>query len=258
VFAAIGEIDQLRTENASLRDENERLENENARLEALKAENDEMSGLLQLQSGFDHETVAVRVIGRELLENRRIVTIDKGTDDGLELNDIVVVQGGALAGRITDIGPTFAKVTLVSDASATVVGQLVNSGSQGDISGQAGGVLVMRNIDSAVEIGIDEEVFTAGIAVDGGLRSPYPKGLIVGSVVDVERDANAVVQTAFLAPAAELDSFDLALVITDYEGGLPAVEDQALPCGTEGTVPEGEVPCYTPEPTAGIRATPKP
>ena len=133
VFSAIGEIDQLRTENASLRDENERLENENARLEALKAENDEMSALLQLQSGFDHETVAVRVIGRELLENRRIVTIDKGTDDGLELNDIVVVQGGALAGRITDVGPTFAKVTLVSDASATVVGQLVDSGSQGDI-----------------------------------------------------------------------------------------------------------------------------
>jgi rod shape-determining protein MreC len=201
--------------------------------------------------------VAVRVIGRELLENRRIVTVDKGTDDGLELNDIVVVQGGALAGRITDIGPTFAKVTLVNDASSTVVGQLVDSRAQGEIVGQAGSVLVMRNIDSAVEIGIDEEVFTAGIAVDGGIRSPYPKGLIVGSVVDVERDANAVVQTAFLAPAADLDSFELALVITDYEGGLPAVGEQPLPCGTEGTVPEGEVPCYTPEPTPKARATPK-
>lgn len=258
VVSAIGEIDQLRTENSALRDENERLENENTRLEALRTENDEMSALLQLQSGFDHETVAVRVIGRELLENRRIVTVDKGTDDGLALNDVVIVQGGALAGRITDIGSTFAKVTLVSDATSTVVGQLVNSRAQGDIVGQAGGVLVMRNIDSAVEIGIDEEVFTAGIAVDGGIRSPYPKGLIVGSVVDVERDANAVVQTAFLAPAADLDSFELALVITDYEGGLPAVDEQPLPCGTEGTVPEGEVPCYTPEPTAKIRATPKP
>jgi rod shape-determining protein MreC len=253
VVSAIGEIDQLRTENAALRDENERLENENTRLEALRTENDEMSALLQLQSGFDHETVAVRVIGRELLENRRIVTVDKGTDDGLALNDVVIVQGGALAGRITDIGPTFAKVTLVSDATSTVVGQLVNSRAQGDIVGQAGGVLVMRNIDSAVEIGLDEEVFTAGIAVDGGIRSPYPKGLIVGSVVDVERDANAVVQTAFLAPAADLDSFELALVITDYEGGLPAVEEQPLPCGTEGTVPEGEVPCYTPEPTAKVK-----
>jgi rod shape-determining protein MreC len=258
VVSAIGEIDQLRTENASLRDENERLTNENARMQALKKENDDMSALLQLQSGFDHETVAVRVIGRELLENRRIVTIDKGTDDGIALGDTVVVQGGALAGRVTDVGPTFAKVTLVSDGSTTVVGQLIDSGAQGDIVGQAGGVLVMRNIDSGVEIAIDEEVFTAGISVDGGMRSPYPKGLIVGSVVDVERDANAVVQTAFLAPAADLDSFEMALVITDYDGGLPAVEDQPLPCGTEGTVPDGEVPCYTPEPTAKVKPTTKP
>jgi rod shape-determining protein MreC len=257
VASAIGEIDQLRTENAALRDDNERLENENARLTPLRRENDEMAALLQLQSDFDHKTVAVRVIGRELLENRRLVTIDKGTDDGIALGDTVVTKGGALAGRVTDVGPTFAKVTLVSDASSTVVGQLIDSGSQGDIVGQAGGVLVMRNIDSAVEIGMDEEVFTAGIAVDGGIRSPYPKGLVIGSVVDVERDANDVVQTAFLAPAANLDSFELALVITDYDGGLAPTDQQAVPCGTSGTVPDGEVPCYTPEPTAKPTPSPK-
>jgi rod shape-determining protein MreC len=249
VFSAIGEIDQLRNENAALSDENARLQNENARLQALKKENDEMSALLQLQSGFDHQTVAARVIGRDLLETRRIVTLDKGTDDGIELNDVVVVQGAALAGRVTDVGPTFARVTLISDSSSTVVGELIDSGAQGDISGQAGGVLVMRNIDSAVEVGNDEEVFTAGISVDGGIRSPYPKGLVVGSVVDVQKDANAVVQTAFVAPAADLDSFQLALVITDYQGGLPPVDEQPVPCGTDGTIPDGEVPCYTPAPS---------
>src|SRR5690606_7690974 len=117
------------------------------------------------------------------------------------------------------------------DGTSTVVGKLLESGETGDIVGQAGGVLIMRNIDSAVAVGIDEEVFTAGLELAGGIRSPYPPGLVVGSVVDVERDANDVVQTAFLAPAAELDSFDLALVITDYDGGLPPVDEQAVPCG---------------------------
>ena len=197
----------------------------------------------------------MRVIGREMLETRRIVTIDKGTDDGIAQGDVVIVQGGALAGRVTDVGPTFAKVTLISDSASTVVGQLLASGATGEITGQAGGVLVMRNIDSAVQIGVDEEVFTAGIELAGGIRSPYPKGLVVGSVVDVQRDANDVVQTAFLTPAANLDSFELALVITDYEGGLPPLDQQAVPCGTSGTVPEGEVPCYTPTPVPA--ATPK-
>jgi rod shape-determining protein MreC len=258
VVSAITEIDQLRSENLSLRDENERLANENARLRALKQENDDMAALLQLQSGFDHATTAARVIGRETLDTRRVVTLDKGTDDGIALGDAVVVQGGALAGKVTDVGSTFAKVTLISDGASTVVGKLINSGATGDIVGQAGSVLVMRNVDSAVEVGIDEEVFTAGLELGGGIRSPYPAGLIIGSVVDVARDANDVVQTAFLAPAANLDSFDLALVITDYAGGLPPAGEQLVPCGEEGAVPETE--CYTPAPStkASPRATPRP
>lgn len=255
VVASITEIDQLRIENAALRDENERLANENARYEAVRVENDQLTALLQLQGGFDHETVATRVIGRESLESRRLVILDKGSDDGIADGDAVVVQGGALVGRVTDVGPSFAKVTLISDSSSTVVGQLLGSGATGEVVGQAGGVLIMRNIDSSVQIGIDEEVFTAGIELAGGIRSPYPKGLLLGTVVDVQRDANDVVQTAFLAPAGHLDAFELALVVTDYDGGLPPVDEQPVPCGTEGTVPEGEVPCYTPTPAP--ETTPK-
>jgi rod shape-determining protein MreC len=261
VVSALSEIETLRIDNAALHDENERLANENARLQDVKRENDELTAALQLQSGFDHETVATRVIGRDSLDTRQVVTLDKGTDDGIAQGDVVIVQGGAIAGRVTDVGPTFAQVTLISDSSSTVVGQLLSSGKTGEITGEASGVLIMRNIDSSVQISPDEEVFTAGIELTGGVRSPYPKGLVVGSVVDVERDANDVVQTAFLAPAADLDSFEVALVITDYDGGLPPVDERAVPCGTSGTVPQGEVPCYTPAPrpvaTPRSAATPK-
>ncbi len=254
VAGAIGEIDQLRTDNAALRDENDRLTNENARLELVKRENDQLTALLQLQTGFDHATVATRVIGRESLDTRRLVILDKGTDDGIALGDAVIVQGGALAGRVTDVGPNFSKVTLISDPTSTVVGMLLNSGAAGEVGGQPGGVLVMRNIDSSVQISTEEEVFTAGIELAGGIRSPYPKGLLLGSVVDVQRDVNDVVQTAFLVPAANLDSFEMALIITDYQGGLPPVDQQPVPCGTDGVVPDGEVPCYTPSPQPGSSA----
>ncbi len=248
VFGAIGEINQLRVDNAALRAENARLQNDNARLQQLKSENDQLTALLQLQSGFNHKTVAVRVIGREVLPTSRVVTIDKGTSDGLALGDVVVAQGAAVVGRISYIGPDFAHVTLISDPSSTVIGQLASSGATGEVGGDAGGVMTMKNIDSSVTISLDEEVFTAGLELAGGIRSPYPKGLVLGSVVDVQRDANDVVQTAFIQPAANLDTFDLALVITDYSGGLPVAGQQEQPCGTSGPVPSGEVTCYTPAP----------
>ena len=65
------------------------------------------------------------------------------------------------------------------------------------------------------------------------IRSPYPKGLLIGQVIDVRRDANDVVQTAFLEPAAGLDQLEYVLVITDYQGGLPDPEDQPINCDPE-------------------------
>ena len=52
----------------------------------------------------------------------------------------------------------------------------------------------------------------------------------IGQVVDVRRDANAVVQTAYLQPAADLDRLEYVLVITDYEGGLPPIDEQPIDC----------------------------
>ena len=63
---------------------------------------------------------------------------------------------------------------------------------------------------------------TAGIELAGGIRSPYPKGLLLGQIVDVRRDANSVVQTAFLQPTADLEKLEYVLVVLDYEGGPAA------------------------------------
>ena len=78
VVAAITEIDRLRTDNGALRDENDRLEAENARLEEIKRENDMLTGLLQLRNGFEFETAAAAVIGRESSEFRRTITHRQG------------------------------------------------------------------------------------------------------------------------------------------------------------------------------------
>ncbi len=242
--AAISEIDRLRRDNEALGLENEQLRNQNARLDAIRRENDQLTALLQLRSGLDHETVAAQVIARDSSEFRRMVTLDRGTDDGLAAGDVVIAAGGALAGRIVDIGPNFARVQLINDTESTVTGQLSSTAATGDVIGQLGGVLVMRSIDATEEITLGDEVMTAGLELDGGVRSPYPKGLLLGIVVDVQRDPNAVVQTAYLEAAAELDKLEYVLVITDYEGGLPAPGETPA----EGVDPDGEGPA-TPFPS---------
>ena len=260
VAAAIAEIDRLRVDNAALRTENDRLSAENARLEEIRRENETLTGLLQLRAGLDYKTTAATVIARESSEFRRLVVLDKGSADGIAVGDVAVVAGGALAGRVTEVGPSSAKVLLLTDSGSTVIGQLTTNAATGEVVGQLGGVLIMREIDSSESAAVGDEVVTAGIELGSGVRSPYPKGLLIGQVVDTHRDANSVVQTAFLQPAAELDKLEFMLVITDYDGGLPPIEQQPVDCGGSGVLPQGEQPCLAPsaKPPAGHPATPKP
>lgn len=246
---AFGEIDQLRADNARLTEETDRLAAENARLAEIRRENELLAGLLQVRSGFQHETVAVQVIARESSEFRQLVTVGKGTDDGIARGDVAIGQGGSLVGRVVEVGPNFATVLLITDTGSTVIGQLP-SAATGEVKGQVNGVLVMGRIDSTEQVELGYEVVTAGIELASGARSPFPKGLLIGRVIDVQRDVNAIVQTAYLMPAATLDRLEWALVITDYEGGLPPLEEQPRPCGPgdDGTLPNEERPCASPTP----------
>ena len=139
IFRTIAEIDTLRQENASLDEENDRLRIENARLEETQRENDLLTGLLQLQAGLDHKTVAASVIAREPAEFRRAVTIDRGSDQGIEQGDVVIGAGGALVGRVVEVGPNYSNVTLLTDGSSTVIGQLVSNAATGEVVGDLGG-----------------------------------------------------------------------------------------------------------------------
>jgi rod shape-determining protein MreC len=221
VISSIQEMQTLRQDNRDLRAELDRLRIENVRLQEFQIENDQLLALLGAKNGSGFHTIAATVIARERPEIGRIMTIDRGTSDGLAVGDVVIAAGGAVAGRISDASPTTAHVTLLSDPSSTVTGMIQAGRATGDVVGQLSSPLRMANIDATVRVNIGDQIVTAGIVLGDGVRSPYPKGLPIGQVVDVQRDANAVVQVAFLTPTADLDKLEYVLVITDYQGGLP-------------------------------------
>jgi hypothetical protein len=73
---------------------------------------------------------------------------------------------------------------------------------------------------------------------------------VIGRIIDVTRDPNAIVQTAFVEAAVDLNRLEAVLVITDYEGGIPGTDllptDDVNP---DGTLPDSEQPFATQPPT---------
>ncbi len=217
VFAAVGQIEQLRQENADLTRRVDELEIENQQLEIVRSQNEELAAMLQVRSSLTQKTVAAEVISRLIKGQERVISIDRGSDSGIRVDDPVVAGGGALVGQVVEVGPNFSRIMLLSDTRFDVAGMLETSRATGDVRGQLDRPLTMDAIPAIDTVVIGEAVVTAGIDLGGGIRSPYPKGLLIGSVVDVERSPNQVVQSALVQPAAPLDRLDYVLVIIDYQ-----------------------------------------
>jgi len=228
-FATLGEIERLRAQNAELSRRLNEIETENRALASLREQNAQLTALLELRDSLDYETVAAEVISRRSTGQERAISLDAGSDDGVEADDPVVAGGGALIGQVVEVGSNYSRVLLISDSRINVAGLIETSRAVGNVNGQIERPLRMTGIPAEDQVNVGEAVVTAGIELQMGIRSPYPKGLLIGSIVDVQRSPDQLFQTALIRPAASLDRLEYVLVITDYEGGLPDIPESPEP-----------------------------
>lgn len=224
VVTAIGEIDRLRSENDRLRRELASAEARLAELREAAAENAELRGLLGLTTTLQMDLLPVRILERDPGNFTWEVGIDAGTDDGVRVGMPVVAAAdgrGALAGSVVAVGSDSATVRLVVDARSSVVALDQQTRALGLVRGQLGGQLVMVQVRATDEVAVGDTVVSAGLtltdAVGAGVgRSPYPKGLLIGTIQAVELDPDALTQTAFVRPAVAFPDVERMLVVLHF------------------------------------------
>jgi rod shape-determining protein MreC len=231
IFTAFAEIERLRRDNQELQAHLQRLEAENRQLEHARSQNEELTAVLDLRSALAYETVPAEVISRRLSEFERVVVLDHGSDHGIGAGDAVLGSGGVLVGQVAEVGRNFSFVTLLADTRSVVIGLVPTSGATGEVLGRLSEPLAMTKIPSTEQVTVGDLVVAAGLDLGNGIRSPFPRGILIGRVLDVQSDPNAVVQMARIAPATNLEMLEYLLVVTAFEapgpisspGGVPLV-----------------------------------
>jgi rod shape-determining protein MreC len=283
-WSALIQLDHLRTENQRLQLENQTLQEQLLRQPAISQLSTDWTAITAAQQAIPYRTTAARVIVRDVSDvSRKTIIINKGSQDGLQVGECVVDAGGALVGRLDSVYGNVSVVLLVNDPNAIVVGEEAKSGATGTIRGSISGDLSMQYVDASTPLTNGQAVVTAGEALPnpaqpsaqpssqaGGVdnsinpigRSPYPPGLLIGTITSVKQDPNAVVQSATIKPAAHLADATFVLVILDYQGGFASPAPGATPFVPVTPAPSGSVasaaPEATPKPTPTPTATPKP
>jgi len=212
----IAELDRLRTQNDDLRSALAGAEQRTAELQEAARENARLRELLGLQELLGWELLPVRVTSAGTSALSWEVGIGAGRDDGVRVGMPVVAAaegGGGLAGIVIQAGQDRAVVRLLVDPRSRVVVRDQQTDALGLVQGQPGGQLVMSQVTLSDAVSVGDTIVTAGLELDGVAASPYPRGLLVGTVSALETDPNGLTQTAFVRPAVDPRTVEWLMVV---------------------------------------------
>ena len=211
-FQAVSDIETLRADNAALKAENERLTLENVQLREAAFQAQQAAKLTEVAKTLSFESVPATVIARDPSNILATIVLGVGTDEGVKVGHVVLSQQG-LVGRVSEVGTNYAKVLLITDPSHTLSALVEGSRATGIVRGQYGDSLIMDWILQTESVKVGDTVVTAGLGLGDELRSLYPKGLVVGRILQLQNAEAAAYKRAIVAPAVDLRKLENVLVV---------------------------------------------
>jgi rod shape-determining protein MreC len=209
------DLRDLRGENAQLKRElgDLQLQIQKERADAARAQ--QLERLLGLKQELQVQTVAAGVIGTVANIEYRGVTIDKGSTDGVGSNMAVIAPTGVV-GRVVTSTRHASKVQLLIDRNAAAGALVERSRAQGVVVGAGEELVRMDFVAATADVKVGDAIVTSGI--DG----IYPKGFVIGKVVQVN-NGNGIYKTIRLRPTVDFNALEEVLVVKTPP--QPAAED---------------------------------
>ena len=175
-------------------------------LEQYELEN--LRELLALDQKYpSYEKVAANVIGTNGSNWFNSFTINKGSNDGIDV-DMNVIAGSGLVGIVTSVGPNYATVTAIINDSTQVGGTVSTTADNLIVSGS------LKTMNEDMVIGFsnlrdaDNEVQVGDPVVTSHISDRYQQGILIGYISSIENDANNLTKSGTITPAVNFEHIE--------------------------------------------------
>lgn len=193
--------------------ENERLNNEAGALRwrlfdsrEVYLENKRLAGLLGFKQKSPLRLIPARVIARSADSWSSSIIIDKGRFNGIR-QGMVAINPRGLVGRVVESADNTSRILLVNDPSLGISSIVQRSRQEGLVSGTLGTNLIMRYLPEDADIIVNDLIVTSQFS------QIYPKGLLVGKVINIGRELSGLNRYAIIKPAVDCLAIEEVLVI---------------------------------------------
>jgi len=196
----------LREENRLLRERISLLSRKIEELRIVSSDNDRLKELLNFRKTVPFITIPAQVIGRDPSNWSNSIILDKGINSGVRQNKAVLSTRG-LVGRVLEVGRYSSKVLLVTDPNSKV-GVMIQRNRQG-------GILVGRPDGRCrmIYIALDSDVMPGDKVITAGFGTIFPKDILVGEVLKVERAPGRLYKSAIIKTADDLSKLEEVMCI---------------------------------------------
>jgi rod shape-determining protein MreC len=213
-----GDVFDAKSENKQLRRQVHALQGKLAQSETASRDARELRALVGFNrsAGFPsgYSPVSARVIARSPTVWYSAITIDKGSDQGLHVNQ-PVMSGAGLVGKVSDVAPDAARVVLLTDHTSGVSAQVVPDGANGLVKATVGNPsdLILDFVQKGRPVPKGATVITSGWR-SSRLESLFPRGIPIGTVTRSDSNERELYQRVHLHPFADLRNLDVVEVLT--------------------------------------------
>jgi len=193
-------------ENISLRKESDFLRSKLNGLNEIYLENLRLKNNLSFKQKSAFKIISAKVIARSADNWSTGLVIDKGSTSGIIKGSPAITYLG-LVGRVIETTGSTSKIMLLSDPNLGVSSLIQRSRQEGLVCGTLGNNLIMKYLPEDADIKLQD------VIVSSGLNDTYPKGLLIGKVIDIGKEFSGLSRYAIIKPAVNLSNLEEVLVV---------------------------------------------
>ncbi len=215
----LSQIRMLLEENQELKRQVDELTIENTMLQQDKYELNNLRELYKLDEEYsEYEKVGARIIAWDGGNWFHSFTINKGEEDGLEV-DMNVMAGSGLVGRIVEVGKNWAKVTSIINDNSNVSGMVLSTSDNlivsGDLELMSQGLIRFEQL-----VDSDNQVVEGDKIVTSNISDKYLPGILIGYISTMEMDSNNLTKSGYATPAVDFQHLEEVLIVLEKKQSL--------------------------------------
>ena len=213
----MGQLKKVLAENQALKDQVDALTMENAQLQQDKYELTSLRELYEIDKATsEYEKTGARVIASDSSNWMYSCVIDKGSDDGIQV-DMNVLAGSGLAGRVVSVGPNYARVVSIIADNANVYGTILSTSENLMVSGDLQSVMSDGVIRFEQLYDKENKVSEGDKVVTSNISNKYLPGIPIGFISSISTSYNNMTKYGYITPAVDFQHIQEVLVIMELK-----------------------------------------